>query len=168
MTSFIKFINGSKAYLMIKSFEVLKKSKISCLDQNYTLANLTEKEVEFVKKKFLVSKLESLKFFVINNKRNSTVECYNLLTKYIDTVNIKEKCPDDYEPKSQTLCEKHILDIYNNTSIDSYQTTQIIHTSNNTMIIFVLIIIAAVVILIILTLCFFKKRRNNNNSNEVS
>ena len=159
MTSFLKFINGSKAYLMIDRKETLNRSKVTCLDQNYTFANLLEKEVVFVKKKFLESKFESLKYFVIKNETNSTHECYDLLTYFLDTLIVEEECPDDFEVKSQTLCEKHILDA-NNT------TTQIIHTSYNTMLV-VVIITATVVICIIVTLCYIK-RRNNNDSNEVS
>ena len=172
MTSFIKFINGSKAYLMIKRKETLNESKVSCLDQNYTFANLSESDVDFVKRKFLESKFESLKFFVIKNKQNKLLECYNLLTKFLDTVNTEEKCPDDYdyEFKTQTLCEKEISGVYNTTSIDSYPTTEIIHTSYKTMIIIVVVIISAVIVVLILIalLYFFKRRKSNHNSNEVS
>ena len=168
MTSYYKFINGSKAYLMIKRKETLNESKASCLDQNYTFANLLEKEIEFVKRKFLYFSFENLKFFVIRNETSSTLECYDLLTKFIDTVIAEEKCPNDYDykDKSQTLCEKHILDVSNTTNINSYTTNQIIHTSNNTMIIIVAVVIAAVV-LIIVTLCYLR-RRNHSSSNEVS
>ena len=169
MTSYFKFINGSKAYLMIKRSETLNESKVSCLDQNYTFANLLEKEIEFVKRKFYNLRFKNLKYFVIRNETSSTLECYDLLTKFIDTVIVEEKCPNDYDykDKSQTLCEKHILDVSNTTNINLYTTTQIIHTSNNTMIIIVAVVISAVIMIIIVTLCFLK-RRNNNSSNEVS
>ena len=168
MTSFPKFIKGSKAYLLIDRKETLNESKVTCLDQNYTFANLFEKEVDFVKRKFLDSDLKSLKFFVIRNETSSTFECYDLLTKFFNTVILKEKCPNDYdyEDKSHTLCQKHILDVYNTTNENSYLTNQIIHTSNNTMIIIIAVVIVAVV-LVIVTLCYLK-RRNNNSSNEVS
>ena len=171
MTSFLKFISDSKAYLMVNDLETLNRSKVSCFDQNYTLANLTEKEVDFVEKKFLFSTFENLKFFVKTTILDSSNECYNLLTKYHGTVSNEHKCPDDYDYtfESQTLCEKEISGVYNATSIDSYPTTQIIHTSNNTLIIIVIVIISAVivVVLIIVALYFFKRRRSNNNSNEV-
>ena len=169
MTSFPKFIKGSKAYLLIDRKETLNESKVTCLDQNYTFANLLEREVDFVKRKFLVSRLKSLKFFVIRNETSSKLECYDLLTKFIDSVIAEKKCPNDYdyEEKSQTLCQKHILDVSNTTNIKLYTTTQLLHTSNNTMIIIVAVVISAVIMIIIVTLCFLK-RRNNNSSNEVS
>ena len=170
MTSFIKFIYGSKEYLMIDSRETLNNSKVSCLDQKYTLANLSEKEVKFVKKKFIESGFESLKFFVNKNKSNSTPKCYKLLTELYDTIITRFICPEEYNYniKTQTLCEKHISGIYNTTSIDSYPTTQSIHTSNNTIVIIVGVISTAVVILIVVALLYYFKRRNNNSSNEVS
>ena len=163
MTRIVKFINGSKAYLMISKKESLNISKVSCQDQNYTMANLSEKEVDFVKKKFLLSTFSNLKYFVNKNKSNFTSECYKLLSKRYGSVYTENKCPidHDYEDISQTLCEKHISDVNNSTT-----TNQILYTSNNTMIIIIAVVIAAVV-LILVTLCYLK-RRNNSSSNEVS
>lgn len=171
MTNFIKFISGSKEYLMIDRRETINHSKISCIVQNYTLANLSEKEVNFVKKKFINSNFESLKFFVNQNKSNLAFECYKLLAKVYDTLTSQLVCPDEkkYNIKSETLCEKHISVGYNTTLIYFYPTTKIVNTSNKYILVIVVgIIILAVVILIIVALYCFKRKRNNDISNEVS